>query len=727
MPDTSTPSDFPLAAWFLGPKAEYGPALQDWLAYIVQDYLHWRRNYFPTDPVIISRESRREHANWQDNLNTQLDTILNSLKADYPFYSPRYIAHMTSEQTIPSILGYFAGMLYNPNNVTDEAAPVTVRLELEVGRMVSAMLGYSPHRAWAHICSGGTIANLEALWVGRMAQCMPFILRDYAKRCVPDFVIKTASGHPARLTDLSPHELIGLRPNQAIMMTRQLARFEMKGHGRDPLAVLADINRAVRESPFNVKLRGFDALTSVIGMRPVIFVSAAAHYCIKKVAGVLGYGEDCVRLVPVTSQFRVDVGAMHDAIEHLTPSEYIAAVVGVVGTTEEGAVDPIHDIVLMRDALSKAQNRSFWLHVDAAWGGYIRSLFCGHAHLGEQEKLLSLTPHDFEAVRMPFTQAINAPHPIDALSGSEHISWDDPDVIKAFLALSATDSIALDPHKMGYVPYPAGIIAFKSGLVTELMTQRAQYISDEQEGVHSVEAMTEVNAVGPYILEGSKPGAAATACWLAHTTIPLNVHGHGQIVRVSVWGAKRLYRYLNAHQGRFAEHERVCAASGAAGADSGGSTTGGTGSGQAAEPFTFVPIVEPDTNIVCFVCVPLAWQASELRLRPVSLPVLNAINRRIHEELDIPKARRGMQTPYAKEYFVSRTKFERSQYSSQSLEALLERLGIVATDYDAHGLIVLRATVMNPLYDTARGAGMDYLAGFVQHLHNVARFVIERL
>ena len=83
---------------------------------------------------------------------------------------------MTSDQTIPSILGYFAGMLYNPNNVTPEAAPVTVQWELEVGADILRMLGFQPppkhvgpggvktEFGWAHVTSGGTVANLEALW-----------------------------------------------------------------------------------------------------------------------------------------------------------------------------------------------------------------------------------------------------------------------------------------------------------------------------------------------------------------------------------------------------------------------------------------------------------------------------------------------------------------------------------------------------------------------------------
>ena len=42
--------------------------------------------------------------------------LLAELKGDVPFFSPRYMGHMISEQTMASLVGYFATMLYNPNN-----------------------------------------------------------------------------------------------------------------------------------------------------------------------------------------------------------------------------------------------------------------------------------------------------------------------------------------------------------------------------------------------------------------------------------------------------------------------------------------------------------------------------------------------------------------------------------------------------------------------------------
>src|SRR5690606_2928529 len=99
----------------------------------------------------------------------------------------------------------------------------------------------------------------------------------------------------------------------------------------------------------------------------------------------------------------------------------------------------------------------------------------------------------------------------------------------AFLAMADSDSTTVDPHKMAYIPYPAGVVAFRDSRVTEFITQRAQYLGDTGLGVGSVEDPVQVTAMGPLILEGSKPGAAALACWLAHRTIPLTSDGHGKV------------------------------------------------------------------------------------------------------------------------------------------------------------------------------------------------------
>jgi tyrosine decarboxylase len=694
----------PLTAWFLGPRAENAVVWTELFDHIFQDYAHWRRNYFPADPWIVGRLKRRspEHESWLDLLTAQLDATLSELKFHFPLHSPRYNAHMVSEQSLPAVLGYFAGLLYNPNNVTSEAAPITVALELEVGRMVAAMLGYNPTRAWAHICSGGTVATLEALWAARSVQFAPFIARDYCRDRRITFPIRLPNGLEAPITEVADPALVALRPQDAISLLRMLVRTRQAESGQPLGDTVRELNDYVGQSRFNVSQHGLGPVLGATGLKPVVLASAAAHYSIAKACNVLGYGEAALRLIPVNERFQLDVTALERALDELTPEEYVAATIGIVGTTEEGAVDPIHRIRDLREERERTRNRSFWLHVDAAWGGYFRSLFTGLpvVHMPAASGI--------DAVAKEYARALDLHQRFELDIGvdrpdvrSFETTWGDPETCAAFLAMAEGDSTTVDPHKMGYIPYPAGVIAFRNGMVTEFITQRAQYLGDEPAGIGSFEQAAQVRAFGPHILEGSKPGAAALACWLAHRTIPLTTQGHGKIIRSTVLSSQRLWRLLTSHPLLYArlEQERAPDA-------------------PCRIPFSFLPITEPETSIVCFVARPMRWE--EDAMVPVELPLadINRLNQRVYAAASVPGAG-AHQSTAAQPFFVSRTRFEDRQYRAGTLVPLLTRLGIAPEDYAREGLFVLRSTVMNPWHEAAREAGMDYLYEFLRFLHRV--------
>jgi glutamate/tyrosine decarboxylase-like PLP-dependent enzyme len=306
-------------------------------------------------------------------------------------------------------------------------------------------------------------------------------------------------------------------------------------------------------------------------MKPVVFVSAAAHYSVRKAANALGYGERAVKRIPVDRRFRIDIGALKNAIFELPRERYVAAVVGIVGTTEEGAVDRINAIKELRDELEHQRNASFWLHVDAAWGGYVSALFRGHKIKHESKGLTDLCKA-YAAVIKARERTAAAPYdpedehrkrgkkryPFSKSMKQAPVAWDDPDVYGAYLAMADADSITVDPHKLGYVPYPAGMVSFRHGVVTDHVRQRAHYIhgGSKAGAAQILDEPGPVKNVGPYILEGSKPGAAATACWLAHKTIPLDIGGHGKIVKTSLLNAQRLARYLREHRHVFREVDK---------------------------------------------------------------------------------------------------------------------------------------------------------------------------
>lgn len=76
---------------------------------------------------------------------------------------------------------------------------------------------------------------------------------------------------------------------------------------------------------------------------------------------------------------------------------------------------------------------------------------------------------------------------------------------------------------------------------------------------------------------------------------------------------------------------------------------------------------------------------------------------------------------YAQPFFLSCTWFNPPTYPPAAVADFLERAGIEPVDYPAHGIFVLRATVMNPYIVLAEeyapgGQSKSYLAEFMQQL-----------
>jgi hypothetical protein len=201
------------------------------------------------------------------------------------------------------------------------------------------------------------------------------------------------------------------------------------------------------------------------------------------------------------------------------------------------------------------------------------------------------------------------------------------------------------------------------------------------------------STVGPYILEGSKPGAAAAACWLSHRMIPPNRDGYGELMRASLLTAREFYERL-VHWD--------------AASRAGGETL----------PYRLLPITTkpPDTNIVCFLVTERAGG---------TLARTNAINRRIFESFTLGEH----DYSYSQPFFLSRTIFERSSYSSSAIAPLLEHAGIDPAEYRQHGLFVLRATWMSPYHLLAAETGhqQSLLAEFMEKLGEKAQEAIRAL
>ncbi len=95
-----------------------------------------------------------------------LASFTKALRGNYPFFHPRYAGQMLKPPHRAAMLGYAAAMRINPNNHALDGGPPTAAMEKDVVQMLASMFGF-PSQTLGHLTGGGTIANLEALFVAR--------------------------------------------------------------------------------------------------------------------------------------------------------------------------------------------------------------------------------------------------------------------------------------------------------------------------------------------------------------------------------------------------------------------------------------------------------------------------------------------------------------------------------------------------------------------------------
>ncbi|KAL1744697.1 pyridoxal phosphate-dependent transferase [Schizophyllum fasciatum] len=508
-----------VSAWFLGPRAENYTLLKELFAGAVDTHARVREKYCIEDGVFIT-ESIKESATFQANVDdlrreTLLITeLLNEFSV--PFFSPRYAGHMTWETSLPAMVGWLSTILNNPNNVAFEASPFTTIIEQEVGNELCSMLGYptdtkSSIQPWGHIVCDGTVANMESMWY--------LFHRDTQVLTARNLKFYPLSVHAAMTEPDGPlvfvadrFEVVTAGSSQEKQLFKNLDTWQLLNL---PIPVVLSIGEELYQqfgitpefltsaiSPYLIQNKGMEHLVDKydIAEAPQYLISSTRHYSWPKSGALVGIGSDnCVR-IPVDSNARVDVNAL-DALlqERFDKKQAVYGVVAVIGTTEEGAVDPLDKVIELRDKYA-AKGMTFVVHADAAWGGYFASMIRdppeGVNNRWDDQQ-------DEEGSR-DFVPSLTMP----AYS------------VRQFDALRHTDSITIDPHKSGYVPYPAGGLCYKDGRMKFLLTWTAPYLHDSDEG----------ESIGIYGIEGSKPGAAAVATYIHNSIVGLHKLGHGALL-----------------------------------------------------------------------------------------------------------------------------------------------------------------------------------------------------
>ena len=92
-----------------------------------------------------------------------LDQVTDRLQDNYPYPHPLYAGQMMKPPHPIARLAYSLALWINPNNHALDGGRASSDMEKEAVAEIAAMFGWPTHLG--HLCSGGTLANLEALWV----------------------------------------------------------------------------------------------------------------------------------------------------------------------------------------------------------------------------------------------------------------------------------------------------------------------------------------------------------------------------------------------------------------------------------------------------------------------------------------------------------------------------------------------------------------------------------
>ena len=161
-----------------------------------------------------------------------------------------------------------------------------------------------------------------------------------------------------------------------------------------------------------------------VQQRWAVYASEERHVSVDKAVDAVGLGREALRALPTDSAFRVRLDALEAAIaEDRKRGVRPMCIVGMFGTTNTGAIDPVRELRKIAD------REEMWLHADAAYGG---GMLLSHAWpMGNQ-------------------------------------------------GLELADSVTIDPHKWFFAPLDAGALLVKDDRrLTASFGIKPAYLTDE--------------------------------------------------------------------------------------------------------------------------------------------------------------------------------------------------------------------------------------------------------
>ena len=100
-----------------------------------------------------------------EEVRSALRATAERMRDNFPYHHPLYIGQMLKPPHPVARLAYALAMWINPNNHALDGGRASSAMEKEAVSQIARMFGWETHLG--HLCSGGTMANFEALWISR--------------------------------------------------------------------------------------------------------------------------------------------------------------------------------------------------------------------------------------------------------------------------------------------------------------------------------------------------------------------------------------------------------------------------------------------------------------------------------------------------------------------------------------------------------------------------------
>lgn len=674
---------------FLGPKAENMELYESLILEIIKDSCFLRKNFHPSDPAVISEKDKLtdEFLFTAANLKQELQNILAELKRGVPLYHPRYIGHMHGDLQISAIAGYIGTILYNSNNIVGESSPATTRMEIKYISSLAQMVGYEPiknadnnytdtktkkHQSWGHLSAGGSSANMEALWVARNMKYYPIavkiasILDISVCKFIQDIEVDFFNKSEKMIKNLTFFELFNIPPTEILKLKEKIYDRCEDDDIKLEVKVLKDA--IAKYEVFNLGVHGIHQLADEVSKDfktgdkenlklPKLYYAKSYHYSWDKAIDLVGIGHQQIIKVPIDKGFRLDFEKFREVYDKNSPT---LAVIGILGSSKQGSIDPIDDLVQFRKDLEQNEKKSFHLHVDGAYGGYFPCL-----------------------LKKTDNQLITANELVDNIEMKEHDYYMPFEINKKWYtkvaAVKYTDSITIDPHKMGYIPYPAGSIIFSDTRCKDFISYLPSYLNKPTESKDISEEF-----LGQWTLEGSRPGAAATACYLAEKVLPYHKDAHGIIVKNTIQAAMLFWKSLQDFN----------------------NTT------DLNQGFKIVPAFIPETNIVSYVIT--------YPKIITNVEHLNLLTSRLYDRFSI---KGDTVVPFVN-YMLAKEEFE---YSDINHTNIIEECKIVNPKDDKEKITVFSSVIMNPLSLYVLENDKDFYVNFWKEMVKHAQGILSEI